>query len=495
MSDDIFKRVTAEIVNMWENEGIPHVQRKNVQRKVVRLYKQYRDMNKTRTSKRDGAEFRMKTGKGHWDQLFDIALCRCKHLRRCDCPRGSRVPPEEIDFLRDQRGPRKMCLGGVDREGSARRRNAALRRERKQQAEGQKPPVATGGISASTVRANADCSNPGQFIHGDAGPSAAHDAEGDDDNVDGGSDISLTDDDRTCDDDWHAHSGEAALRGENTDVLTNTALAADRFRLSNRAAAAVINAFQLDIGRVTGEESELLVDPKKIWRERNRTRDESARVRAEQQSDGSLKALYFDGRHDETSAGPGAGRVQEDHVAVLAEPGSEYVSHFTPISGRAIDQVNELVNIAAAYNGDIRVLGCDGAAVNTGTSGGVCRLFELIEERPVHWFVCQIHSNELNLREVFRQLDGSTTGPKSFAGPLGKAASGNVRKLPVAKFRPVAGSVTEIPEAAAGELSDDQKLLYQLARAVQTGTIAPKVACRKIGPVNHARYAMFAASQ
>ena len=117
----------------------------------------------------------------------------------------------------------------------------------------------------------------------------------------------------------------------------------------------------------------------------------------------------------------------------------------------------------------------------------MCRLFELIKERPVHWFVCQIHSNELNLREVFKQLDGKTRGPNSYFGPLGKAASGDVRRLPVAQFRPVAGSVPELPEAVAADLSDDQQLLYQLARAVQSGTIAPKVACRKIGPVNHAR--------
>ena len=37
----------------------------------------------------------------------------------------------------------------------------------------------------------------------------------------------------------------------NNDDLTNTALAADRHGLSNRAVAAVINAFQMDIGRVS----------------------------------------------------------------------------------------------------------------------------------------------------------------------------------------------------------------------------------------------------
>ena len=30
------------------------------------------------------------------------------------------------------------------------------------------------------------------------------------------------------------------------------------------------------------------------------------------------------------------------------------------------------------------LLSCDGTAVNTGTKGGVCRLFELVTESPVH---------------------------------------------------------------------------------------------------------------
>ena len=33
---------------------------------------------------------------------------------------------------------------------------------------------------------------------------------------------------------------------------------------------------------------------------------------------------------------------------------------------------------------------------------------------------CLLHINELPLRAVFTSLDGPTTGPKSFEGPIGK---------------------------------------------------------------------------
>ena len=37
--------------------------------------------------------------------------------------------------------------------------------------------------------------------------------------------------------------------------------------------------------------------------------------------------------------------------------------------------------------------------------GGVCGFFELMQERLVHWHVCQLQANEINLRELFQHLD------------------------------------------------------------------------------------------
>ena len=84
------------------------------------------------------------------------------------------------------------------------------------------------------------------------------------------------------------------------------------------------------------------------------------------------------------------------------------------MSGRAIDQVTKVINVASGYGDSVRVLGCNGAAVNTGRSGGVFRLLKLIQGKPVHWFVCQLQSNELVLRELFRELDGKTRGRGHF---------------------------------------------------------------------------------
>ena len=149
--------------------------------------------------------------------------------------------------------------------------------------------------------------------------------------------------------------------------------------------------------------------------------------------------------------------------------------------------LNELISICNDYDAEIDVLGCDGASVNTGVHGGIVRLFELTQQRPVHWFVCRMHSNELNLREVFKRCDGATSGPRSFTGPLGRAAADQLETRPVVAFEAVPGRTPELDDSVLEQLSNDQRLLYGLAMAVQHGSVPESLATRKIGPINHAR--------
>ena len=69
-------------------------------------------------------------------------------------------------------------------------------------------------------------------------------------------------------------------------------------------------------------------------------------------------------------------------------------------------------------------IGCDGTNVNTGAHRGVIRLLEQRLGRPLQWFVCLLHANELPLRHLLIKLDGVTSGPKLFSGPIGSLLSG-----------------------------------------------------------------------
>ena len=284
----------------------------------------------------------------------------------------------------------------------------------------------------------------------------------------------------------------------STDSLRKTALAADRYGVSDRATAAIVNGFQLDIGRIGSGNTQFVVDHKKVQRVRHAARESEADNRRAQQS--SLTGLYFDGRKDTSfvmigsEAGPSSRTSQiEEHIAVVAEPGGQYLTHFTPASGKAHDIFKELQSVVDEFGGDIVAIGADGTAVNTGKNGGVCRLFELFRGRPVHWFICQLHSNELNLRELFTRLDGVTTGPKSFSGPIGKKLAGQLERAPVVSFQAIPGNMPELEPEIVHDLSTDQHILYLLATGVTTGHISRELAGRKIGPLNMARWLTLAA--
>ena len=49
-----------------------------------------------------------------------------------------------------------------------------------------------------------------------------------------------------------------------------------------------------------------------------------------------------------------------------------------PYSGKAINVMNELYSIILRFGGDVGEMGCDRKAANIGTTGCVCRLFEVV---------------------------------------------------------------------------------------------------------------------
>ena len=117
-------------------------------------------------------------------------------------------------------------------------------------------------------------------------------------------------------------------------------------------------------------------------------------------------------------------KVVEEHVSIISEPGSLYFSHVVPNDGTSSAITQAIIDNLEENNVDlaeIKVIGCDGTNVNTDHARGVIRRLEVFLQRPLQWLVCLLHSNELPLRHLFLHLDGATTGPLGFYGPIGKA--------------------------------------------------------------------------
>lgn len=86
---------------------------------------------------------------------------------------------------------------------------------------------------------------------------------------------------------------------------------------------------------------------------------------------------------------------------------------------------------------------------------------------------------------MLSSLDGKTSGPRCFTGPIGKQLA-NCENHPVVDFVPI--PVDDLPAIDKDLLSTDQKYLYEIHESVSKGLISEDLAYRSPGNLNHARW-------
>ena len=93
-------------------------------------------------------------------------------------------------------------------------------------------------------------------------------------------------------------------------------------------------------------------------------------------------------------------------------------------------------------------------------------------------------------------MDGPTTGPEAWSGPIGGALVKDVWLEPVVTFATMEGKIMDMPKEVLEDLSRDSRdasILYKLGHAIQTGVVPPDVVAATIGPPLHARWLTTAA--
>ena len=217
----------------------------------------------------------------------------------------------------------------------------------------------------------------------------------------------------------------------NTTKLRYFAMEADRYKVSDRAAAKLGNALMKDFGLVKKGSTSLLLCPSKVRRERKRW---GGKLEEEHLAQSLPHGLYSDGKRVDTLVRdtvttkvqvPGRrGRAafrevttvsnkveKQEHFVVVSEPGEKYCSHVTPDNGSGAAIAREMVALVRERGVQLQVLGMDGCSVNCGIHNGCFRLLELDLGYSVQHCVCLIHLNELPFRHYFIRMDGVTSGP------------------------------------------------------------------------------------
>ncbi|GBM23759.1 hypothetical protein AVEN_271122-1 [Araneus ventricosus] len=220
----------------------------------------------------------------------------------------------------------------------------------------------------------------------------------------------------------------------------------DQFGISDRAGAAIVSAALQDVDIISESNVLNVVDRNKIRRERTKART-TLLSQVIKDYDHDQFGLYFDGRKDRTLSMEDNRRkvIIEEHISLVKEPGFEHIGHVSVNFGRAQIIGNNIYSIFVMRCQCHRCnkVGCDGKSVNTGVKGGIIRNMELILNRPLQWFVCQLHVNDLPLRHLFVHVDRTTTGPRSLTGEIRKSLVG-CEKLFVVSSTPIENTLCEV---------------------------------------------------
>ena len=269
----VYSVVADEVIQLWTSEGIPVLSHSRVIALLKQCVEKSHKMVKKEQRKTSLRNPPASEDRSWFAELFDIAVCKCSDVRSCTCPREQRVPDLEIEFLLDQRGERSMMMQGVDKRETERRQK---REERKQRESNRSVPQPLPEPDPSDS-GHTEPGLPGSESSATSSPSSQPSS---------------------------TVSGlvfEEQLSGDRcSDELTHTAMAADRYGLSNRACAAVLNAYQIDIGRLKPGDNASAIDSMKVWRAREKVRRTSRSDKHTQIRAAGLTGLYFDGRKDLT---------------------------------------------------------------------------------------------------------------------------------------------------------------------------------------------------
>ena len=249
--------VKDDVQAQWDHTGIPHtLHGQPGVEKVKQLVLRCQALNKIPLHRRQ-EDF----GKDV-SSLFDVAVCQHKGAQNCSCSPEKKVPPNWIEFLEDQRGPRQSKALLSDRVRSLRggiRDLSELEKEKKERSElkAEKQSLLKEKLEKRKRKADEEI----EVLF------RKETLQSDDESLDVNTAGRQDDDD---DDEWEDDSEwEDGEEGDyNTLELKYFAREVDRYQWSDRGAAKVGSGLLKDLGLVKKGDTKMLICPAKVRRER-----------------------------------------------------------------------------------------------------------------------------------------------------------------------------------------------------------------------------------
>ncbi|QQP38148.1 Uncharacterized protein FKW44_018646 [Caligus rogercresseyi] len=468
----IIKLASKDCTEIWrkaigDRKNAPLLNQNAVEEKLKKLYKRGIDINKNASSGKKILFLK------ELNELFDICNCQCPptscHISRCkskecdgyhlNCQCEVKVPKREVRFLLDQRSDKVMVISGVDVK-------------------------VTKIWEKATNRDNHHSERLKQEIE-----RTNKIKEFDQDNIDESNFDSEIDVPSHSSDIKFIPPPEALTKivSQNRTRLPTLAATCDRYLVSNYAGVAIASVALIDYGVIDKENTRHLIGPHKLRNERKKYRDE--RMQCDLDNFQNITSLYFDGKNtltkiitkNEKTNKWTSKFMKNDHYVILSEPDNVYLTHVTPKSGHG-KEISRAVHEFLVQK-SIVCVGCDGTNTNVGSGEGAIHQLEILLCRPLHYFICQLHRNELPFRAVFYMYDGKPSGPVHCSGPIGTKIKEMVSELPMVEFEAIKfNNFPVLIEEIIRDLSWDQKYLYRICIGIINGTIDKDLAAIEPGP-------------
>nr|XP_047138681.1 uncharacterized protein LOC124814754 [Hydra vulgaris] len=486
----IVSQISIKLVELWRkvNSKLPLIHKRSIRKKLELLFKK---VLCAEHKKSKGNKSSIVYLEKNFDSLFDLSACNCElpvancddRLVRCDikdcfkkhilcnCDEEKKVPVNEREYLKDQRakkgGKGSFQIGKVDQKGLIKLKNkqviGALYKQE--------------FCVESLEESNLVCDDP-------------------------------CFDDNDCDDGeikYDPDFYEEMSTLHNYKHLPNFAKAAIRYGISNNAAAHLGTGLLIDYGIVTAAERTNIITEKKVFSEKFRIGEQLEIDHSKEVF--QLKVIGVDDKKDKetlvhtiayNSEGEPIiipGIEKEAHLTFTAESGTKkrkYLTHKIITSGTGVSKANATKEVLTEFDSTetLEAMVLDNTSSNTGTDNGLVVKLEKFINRKLHLVGCQLHQNELPLRQVIILLDGNTNDPKKYKGPVCSSVSENsIHELPLIVFSTIMSEIQSfVDERVVSDLSNDQRKLYEYTIGISTGKVSKKYAMTKPGPVNHARW-------
>ncbi len=185
--------------------------------------------------------------------------------------------------------------------------------------------------------------------------------------------------------------------------------------------------------------------------------------------------------------------VDKEHLVLVQEPKNKYIGYVTPTTSNAEDTSQAIIDKLMELNvdlADLKILGGDGCALNTGFRAGVMRKIEEFLNRPLGRVICLLHFCEVLFKKIIEFFYGIHKGPVDFSH-IEDDQLKTCHTLAVVSFKRI--SPRNFPKINTENMSQDQKYLFSMALAIKNGKVDQRLENYTPGPLNHARWLTLAA--